>query len=357
MRYADFPTLVDALDYAALSSAGMNFYDRRFQLEDQLEYQTLKARAEAGAKRLLSLNLKKGDRVALIAETSSGFVEAFFACQYAGLVAVPLAIPMGVGQRDSWSAKLQGLLASCQPAAIITGDEWLPLVNAATHDNPELHVLSHAWFKALPEADVALQRPVPNDIAYLQYTSGSTRFPRGVIITHREVMANLRAISHNGIKLRPGDRCVSWLPFYHDMGLVGFLIFIFASYSAQRYLTEAANGTLALDVVLDIVFYKVLIALEMLLPVGLYVSVGVTLGQMYTDSEITAISAAGGSPGRLYKAVLYLAIPLSIFVTLLSMYGRPWAYAQIYQLEQQSQSELDVRQLRAKKFNTNVTDE
>lgn len=102
---------------------------------------------------------------------------------------------MGVGQRDSWSAKLQGLLASCQPAAIITGDEWLPLVNAATHNNPELHVLSHAWFKALPEADVALQRPVPNDIAYLQYTSGSTRFPRGVIITHREVMANLRAIS------------------------------------------------------------------------------------------------------------------------------------------------------------------
>ncbi len=90
--------------------------------------------------------------------------------------------------------------------------------------------------------------------------------------------------------------------------IVGFLIFIFASYSAQRYLTEAANGTLALDVVLDIVFYKVLIALEMLLPVGLYVSVGVTLGQMYTDSEITAISAAGGSPGRLYKAVLYLAI-------------------------------------------------
>ncbi|MDF7728705.1 hypothetical protein PUR50_27040, partial [Enterobacter hormaechei subsp. steigerwaltii] len=59
-----------------------------------------------------------------------------------------------------------------------------------------------------------------------------------------------------------------------------------ASYSAQRYLTEAANGTLALDVVLDIVFYKVLIALEMLLPVGLYASVGVTLGQMYTASEI-----------------------------------------------------------------------
>lgn len=85
--------------------------------------------------------------------------------------------------------------------------------------------------------------------------------------------------------------------------IVGFLIFIFASYSAQRYLTEAANGTLALDVVLDIVFYKVLIALEMLLPVGLYVSVGVTLGQMYTDSGNYRYLCGGGSPGRLYKAV------------------------------------------------------
>lgn len=133
---------------------------------------------------------------------------------------------MGVGQRDSSSAKLQGLLASCQPAAIITGDEWLPLVNAATHDNPELHVLSHAWFKALPEADVALQRPVPNDIAYLQYTSGSTRFPRGVIITHREVMANLRAISHDGIKLRHGDRCVS--------GCLSTMIWDWSAFSCPR---------------------------------------------------------------------------------------------------------------------------
>ncbi|EPK7282922.1 TPA: LPS export ABC transporter permease LptF [Citrobacter farmeri] len=135
--------------------------------------------------------------------------------------------------------------------------------------------------------------------------------------------------------------------------LVGFLIFIFASYCAQRYLTEAANGTLALGVVLNVVFYKVLIALEMLLPVGLYVSVGVTLGQMYTDSEITAISASGAAPSRLYRAVMLLAIPLSILVTLLSLYGRPWAYAQIYQLEQQSQSELDVRHLQARKFNIN----
>lgn len=137
------------------------------------------------------------------------------------------------------------------------------------------------------------------------------------------------------------------------MVIVGFLIFMFASYSAQRYLTDAANGTLALQVVFDVVCYKVLIALEMLLPVGLYVATAVALGQLYTDSEITAIYAAGSSPVRLYKAVMLLAIPLAIVVTLLSLYGRPWAYANIYRLEQQSQSVLDVSHLQANKFNVN----
>lgn len=237
MRYADFPTLVEALDYAAQGSAGMNFYDRRNQLEAVLEYRDLQSKAIAGARRLLSLNLNKGDRVAIIAETSVGFVEAFFSCQYAGLVAVPLAIPMGVGQRDSYTAKLQGLLASCKPAAIISSNEWLSLINVVNIDSPTIHILSNEDFNVLPEMDIELQLPSPDDIAYLQYTSGSTRFPRGVIITHREVMANLRAISHDGIKLRDGDRCISWLPFYHDMGLVGFLLTPMATQLSVDYLS------------------------------------------------------------------------------------------------------------------------
>jgi len=237
MRYADFPTLVEALDYAAQGSSGMNFYDRRNQLEAVLEYRDLQSKAIAGARRLLSLNLNKGDRVAIIAETSVGFVEAFFSCQYAGLVAVPLAIPMGVGQRDSYTAKLQGLLASCKPAAIISSNEWLSLINVVNIDSPTIHILSNEDFNALPEMDIELQLPSPDDIAYLQYTSGSTRFPRGVIITHCEVMANLRAISHDGIKLRDGDRCISWLPFYHDMGLVGFLLTPMATQLSVDYLS------------------------------------------------------------------------------------------------------------------------
>ena len=135
--------------------------------------------------------------------------------------------------------------------------------------------------------------------------------------------------------------------------MVGFLTFVFASYSAERYLTEAANGTLALGVVFDIVFYKVLIALEMLLPVGLYASVAIALGRLYNDSEITAIMASGASPLRIYRAILIIATPLALAVAALSFYGRPWAYTQTYQLEQQSRSDLDVSHLQAQRFNLN----
>lgn len=135
--------------------------------------------------------------------------------------------------------------------------------------------------------------------------------------------------------------------------MVGFLTFVFASYSAGRYLTEAANGTLALSAVMDIVFYKVIIALEMLLPVGLYASVAIALGRLYNDSEITAILASGASPLRIYRAILIIATPLALAVMLLSLYGRPWAYTQTYQMEMQSKSDLDVSHLQAQRFNLN----
>lgn len=135
--------------------------------------------------------------------------------------------------------------------------------------------------------------------------------------------------------------------------MVGLLTFVFASYSAQRYLTQAANGTLALQSVLAMVAYKVIIALEMLVPVALYASVAIAMGRLYHDSEITALLASGASPLRLYRAIGWIALPIAMAVTALSVYGRPWAYTQSYQLEQQSKTDLDVNHLLAQRFNLN----
>jgi fatty-acyl-CoA synthase len=235
-RLADFSSLADALDYAALGQTGMNFYDRRCHLTAVMEYRLLKRRAVAAAKRLLSLGLVKGDRVALIADTTPGFVEIFFACQYAGLVPVPLPIPMGVGHHQSYVEKLRGLLASCSPSAVIGGEEWLSFVNEAIDATTQKFVGTAEQLEVLPLVEVELAPPQPDDIAYLQYTSGSTRFPRGVVVTQRSVMANLRGISLDGIRLRPKDRCISWLPYYHDMGLVGFVLTPVATQLSVDYL-------------------------------------------------------------------------------------------------------------------------
>lgn len=135
--------------------------------------------------------------------------------------------------------------------------------------------------------------------------------------------------------------------------MVSILVFIFASYSAERYLAEAAEGTLALPVVLDMVFYKVLIALEVLVPVALYASVTIAVGRLCHDCEITAIAASGASPLRIYRAVLLLSLPISLAVAMLSLYGRPWAYTQAYALEQQSKTDLDVNHLLPQRFNLN----
>ncbi|WP_130904847.1 fatty acyl-AMP ligase [Pseudomonas sp. Sample_22] len=234
-RLADFSTLVEALDYAASGQTGMNFYDRHCHLIAAVEYAELKSNAVALAKRLLGLKLKKGDRVALIADTHQSFIESFFACQYAGLIAVPLLVPSSLGSHHSYVEKLKGLFANCTPAAVLGQEEWLPYAREALGTSLQAFVGTVQQLSDLPPVQT-LPRVLPEDIAYLQYTSGSTRFPRGVIITQRAVMANIRGIVVSGIGVRPGDRCASWLPFYHDMGLVGFVLAPMAAQLTVDYL-------------------------------------------------------------------------------------------------------------------------
>jgi fatty-acyl-CoA synthase len=235
-RAADFATLVDALDYAAQGDTGANFYTGRGQLYAVMPYAELREQAAVLARKLLGMGLEKGDRVALVAETNPDFLRFFFACQYAGLIPVSLPASVNLGGHTVYVTQLRGLLASSKAAVAMAPDGYASFLEEAGDGLGLKLIGAPEVFDALPETDIAFQPAHPDDTAYIQYTSGSTRFPRGVVIKQKAVMSNLAGIIRHGVRIGPGDRCFSWLPFYHDMGLVGLVLVPVASQVSVDYL-------------------------------------------------------------------------------------------------------------------------
>ncbi len=224
LRTADFSNLAEALDYAATGTSGFNFYSGRGELRTVLTYTELQREARTLAKRLLGLQLDRGSRVAIVAETHPDFPRFFFACQYAGYVPVPLPASIHLGGHNAYVEQLRGLLDKSQSTIAVAPSEFLPFLIEAAQDMELTLVGDPGTFDKLPEQDVELLPLQAEETAYLQYTSGSTRFPRGVMVSETAVMHNLAGILKDGLKVRSGDRCVSWLPYYHDMGLIGFVL-------------------------------------------------------------------------------------------------------------------------------------
>ena len=221
---AGFETLAEGLDYAARGVTGFNFYSGRGQLQSVLSYAELRRQAVATARKLLSLGLKRGERVAVVAETGAEFMAVFFGCQYAGLIPCPMPYTMYIGGKDSYIERVAGMLAAAKAGTVIAGDDLLSHVAEGAARAGVFRVLSHSALAALPEAATKLEPFGPGEEAYIQYSSGSTSSPKGVLISQKAIIANARGILREGLKLTPDDRAFSWLPLYHDMGLVGFCL-------------------------------------------------------------------------------------------------------------------------------------
>jgi fatty-acyl-CoA synthase len=221
-RYGDFATLVEALDYAAQGETGLNVYSPRGELQEVLPYSLLREQSRALAGRMLAAGLVPGDRVAMIAETDGDFIRAFFACQYAGLAPAPMPLPAAFGGKDAYIAHIRRMIESSRATAALGPadlQEWLALAT----EGMGLRLVG--GLTDFPESSGAPLPPVrADDLCYLQFSSGSTRFPLGIAVTQKALMANAAAICRDGIAIRDGDRATSWLPLYHDMGLVGFLL-------------------------------------------------------------------------------------------------------------------------------------
>ena len=152
-RLADFPTLVDALEYAAEGERGFNFYSSRGQLQVSATFTEIRDRARAIGRKLVGLGIEPQARIALIAETSAEFVCFFMGCQYASVLPVPMPLPTSFGGRVGYVQQLSRQLETCQAIGVITPDSMKEIVDEASKDHNLKFVASLDSFMEIDSPD------------------------------------------------------------------------------------------------------------------------------------------------------------------------------------------------------------
>ncbi|MBL4620581.1 MAG: fatty acyl-AMP ligase [Marinicaulis sp.] len=222
-RVGGFDSLPEALDYAAKGETGYNFFNLRGELSSQLSYSECRTHARALASRLAA-HFERGDRITIVAETSPDFLVTFYACQYAGLTPAPLPMPVNLGGKDGYINQIRQMITGARAAAVVGPQSLAEFLNEAAAEISDVEVFDFESLAGLPDKGVEPQPFSAEENCYIQYSSGSTSAPKGVIGTQQSVSSNLTAISRHGMNIQPGDRAASWLPLYHDMGLIGFIL-------------------------------------------------------------------------------------------------------------------------------------
>jgi fatty-acyl-CoA synthase len=229
-RRGGFPNLCAALDYAAIGVTGLNFFDARGRLLHVLPYRRLQLEAQIFARRLIGAGFARGERILVIAETYPDFCVAFFGAQYAGVVPVPVSTPVGLGSKDGYIEQLRRQIDTAGATAVIAPPELVAFARAAAESSTAFFVGSMADVEALAVAAAPLRPFTSGEACYVQFSSGSTRAPLGIDIRQDQLMANIDgSLAAQGVC--DTDAGVSWLPLYHDMGLIGFVL---APICAQR---------------------------------------------------------------------------------------------------------------------------
>ncbi|MBL8913688.1 MAG: fatty acyl-AMP ligase [Archangium sp.] len=224
----DYPTLVAALDaHQGQTKYGYTFLDRE-QDGNFYSFEKLREEAMRRAAHLRSYGLKKGDRVAMVIPEGEDFVPTFFGAVWAGIVPVPLYPPLSLGKLDAYVDTLIAILSKAKPTYVITSSKVQTVIWGGISKVASIKgvITTEELLKPAPEGASTEKADVgADDLCFLQFTSGSTSTPKGVAVTHGNLRANAWAIMVDGLQSSPEvDHGVSWLPLYHDMGLIGFVI-------------------------------------------------------------------------------------------------------------------------------------
>ncbi|MFT4035626.1 MAG: fatty acyl-AMP ligase [Patulibacter sp.] len=198
----------------------VDYFEQRQGIEHVVTYAELDLRTRAVAARIAELT-RPGDRVALLAPQGADYVAAFVGALRSHAINVPLYAPDLPGHGE----RLQAVVADCRPAAILTTSAKADLVRdfCGAHGevgDPQIICVDELGDEQALADDYRAPELALDDVAYLQYTSGSTRAPAGVALTHRNLMANVWQLIRGHALQTPEVTCVSWLPLFHDMGLL-----------------------------------------------------------------------------------------------------------------------------------------
>lgn len=192
--------------------------------EEEHTWADLLTRAKSIGAALIERGMKKGEHVALILPTAGDFIPTFLGVIQGGGVPVPLYPPMGVGQLGGYLDHCKHIVSASRSRLLITNRQIKAVIGKVHEAAPELQdILQMSDL----EGDATLWRDpglTLDDSAFIQFTSGSTNKPKGVVVSHGNLAHNAWAVMRDGLNSHDEDRGVSWLPLFHDMGLIGFVI-------------------------------------------------------------------------------------------------------------------------------------
>jgi fatty-acyl-CoA synthase len=196
--------------------------------ERRVSFPELWAIARQRARALYAQGLRRGDRVALVLPEPDEFVLTFMGALVAGIVAVPMYPPQTLAKLEAYGDTVRHILDASGAKLLVTSESLRGLL--ADHlvgDGRDAHSTGLVVEREVVGSPDDAEAPEPvtlDELAFLQFTSGSTSKPKGVMVTFANLAANAHAIMVDGLRSTPDDRGVSWLPLYHDMGLIGFVV-------------------------------------------------------------------------------------------------------------------------------------